>query len=178
MIQRKYLPTYTYADYVRWEGRWELIHGIPYAMSPAPALKHQRVNMKLAGLFDSVLEDCKKCEVYLPIDWKIDEKTVVQPDISVVCGEPNNENYLDFAPELVVEILSPSNAIKDLNLKYEIYEAQAVRYYVIIDPKKETVTIHAYLEGKFEEVKVFRGEIYTFELGDCEAEIDFAKIWL
>jgi len=177
MIQAKYLPSYNHADYMRWEGDWELIQGIPYAMSPMPARKHQDVNGSLLFLFYQALDGCGKCRAYMPIDWKIDDKTVVQPDVSVVCGEWNNENYLDFPPELVVEILSPSTAMKDLNLKYEIYEVEKVHYYVIIDPKKETVTIYEYVENKFVQIKAMRDETYTFDIQNCKAAIDFSKIW-
>jgi len=177
MIQAQHLPTYTYEDYARWEGNWELIQGIPYAMSPAPNRKHQSINGTLLFLFYQAIEDCKKCKVYMPIDWKISERIVVQPDISVICGEWNNENYLDFPPELVVEILSPSTAVKDLNLKYEIYEQQAVKYYVIIDPKKEIITIYEYVNKKFIEIKTTKNDIHTFDIKNCEATIDFSKIW-
>jgi len=177
MIRPQDLPTYTYADYICWEGNWELIEGIPYAMSPMPARKHQVINGNLLYLFYEALSSCRECKAYMPIDWKISEEIVVQPDISVVCGAWNNENYLDFPPELIVEILSPSTAMKDLNLKYDIYEKQQVKYYLIIDPKKEAITIYEYIKDKFAKIKVMRDDIYTFDIQSCKAKIDFSKIW-
>ena len=47
-LKNEDLPHYTYDDYVQWEGRWEIINGIPYAMYPAPSKKHQRVSLKIA----------------------------------------------------------------------------------------------------------------------------------
>ena len=70
------------------DGRWELIEGQPYARRPASAPKHQKMNAKLWLVFNHGLEkSCKHGEAYLPIDWKVDEDTVVQPDLLTVCGE-------------------------------------------------------------------------------------------
>ncbi|MEO7766170.1 MAG: Uma2 family endonuclease, partial [Ferruginibacter sp.] len=70
-IAAKYRPYYTYEDYCQWEGQWELIEGMPYAMSPAPVPAHQRVSMVLSRRLDEALEKCKQCIVYPPLDWKI-----------------------------------------------------------------------------------------------------------
>ncbi|MCY7293076.1 MAG: Uma2 family endonuclease, partial [Ferruginibacter sp.] len=73
----KYLPHYTYEDYCMWEGNWELIDGIPYAMSPAPVMKHQLVNVNICAIFrDALKKGCGKCKAYMPIDWKVKEDTV------------------------------------------------------------------------------------------------------
>ena len=109
-IADKYRPHYTYEDYCLWEGRWELIEGMPYAMSPAPNSRHQWIATELGAKFSQALKGCKKCKVYQPIDWKITDDTVVQPDLSIVCKPFNTIIYLDFPPSLVVEILSPSTA--------------------------------------------------------------------
>ena len=79
------LPRYTYDDYCHWTDRWELIDGVPYAMSPLPTVRHQRISMKLAALLDRELGSCQHCHASLPIDWKITEDTVVQPDVLVAC---------------------------------------------------------------------------------------------
>ena len=125
-IADKYRPQFTYDDYLSWEGRWELIDGMPYAMSPQPTLYHQRVNFNLLSVFnDALKKTCKECQAYMPIDWKINKKTVVQPDVSVICGK-TEKTYLDFTPALVIEILSPATAYKDRHEKFELFEEQGV----------------------------------------------------
>jgi hypothetical protein len=86
-IAGKYRPHYTYEDYCQWEGNWELIEGMPYAMSPAPVPAHQRVSVLLSIQFEKAFVKCKKCKVYAPLDWKIAEDTVVQPDLIIVCDK-------------------------------------------------------------------------------------------
>jgi len=75
-------PHYTYEDYRQWEGRWELIQGVPYAMAPMPRPKHQLLSNRIARLLEEALEEagCPGCVALLPVDWKIAEDTVVQPD--------------------------------------------------------------------------------------------------
>ena len=82
---------------------------MPYAMSPAPIPEQQRVSVKLTTRFDKALEHCKDCLVYMPLDWKIAEDTIVQPDMLIV-SKPIIKKFLDFTPELVIEVLSPSTA--------------------------------------------------------------------
>jgi Uma2 family endonuclease len=110
----KILPHYTYDEYCKWEGRWELIEGIPYAMSPAPAPRHQWVSSNIKGEIRNAIRTsgCGNCKVYDFIDIKISEDTVLQPDAIVVCKEINKP-FLDFPAALVVEVLSPSTALKD-----------------------------------------------------------------
>ena len=94
----KYTPYYTYDDYVLWKGKWELIEGIPYAKSPPPDIVHQRISSELSALFVLALKKYRHCNLYHPVDWKISEDTVLQPDLLVVCDPFNNDNYLDFPP--------------------------------------------------------------------------------
>lgn len=103
------LPHYTYDEWVRWEGKWELIRGIPYAMSPAPLPKHQRIAGNLFTEFRLPLKVRNKCTAYQPIDYRVTDDTILQPDMLVVCGEITKQ-YLDFPPALVVEVLSPATA--------------------------------------------------------------------
>ena len=72
---------YTYEDYARWEGDWELIDGIPVAMSPAPSIEHQSVAGELAFQLRAQLRGCPQCRVLHEVDYKIDEETVVRPDV-------------------------------------------------------------------------------------------------
>lgn len=123
------MPHYTYEEYIRWEGQWELIEGIPYAMSPAPGPEHQFVAGNLHAEFRNALKTkgCD-CKVYQPIDYKISEDTILNPDLLLVC-KPIAKAFLDFAPELIAEILSPATALKDRHTKFELYQHEKISYY-------------------------------------------------
>ena len=69
MIADKYRPHYTYEDYLLWEGRWELIDGMPYAMSPFPSVDHQDINGNLLVVFKEALKNnCNKCKALIPVE--------------------------------------------------------------------------------------------------------------
>ena len=176
-IAEKYLPNYTYADYCEWEGNWELINGIPYAMSPAPIIKHQLVNSNLVAEFREALKKgCGKCKAIIPVDWKISENTVVQPDISIICSKLT-KNFLDYVPFLVVEILSPSTALKDRNLKKELYLSQGVKYFLILDPASDKLEIYECINGAYQPIAISpKSYLFTFEDG-CTADVNFEDIW-
>ena len=173
----KILPYYTYDEYVLWEGKWELIDGIPHAMSPAPTPRHQLIANSLGALFYMALKNCKTCKAYQAIDYKIAEDTILQPDLSILC-QPTNNKFIDFPPALVVEILSPSTALKDRHTKSELYQSQRIKYYLIISPDTEEVEIYV-LEGDEYALKEKGKSIsYTFTFEEtCSATIDFGEIW-
>ncbi len=174
-LSQKILPNYTYTDYCQWEGRWELIEGIPYAMSPMPSPKHQFIANNLGAEFRSALKDkdCH-CQVYQPIDVKITENTVVNPDALIVC-DPITKQYLDFPPVLVIEILSPSTRLKDTHTKFELYQDFGIQYYLIVDPEEKIITTYQLKEeGKYE----VRPDMKSFELKDnCTISPDLSNIW-
>lgn len=171
-------PHYTWQDYQHWEGRWELLEGIPYAMSPAPTLTHQSISTKISWQLSDLLQNCQKCQALLPIDWRINESTVVQPDNLVVCGSVEGA-YLSYAPELIFEILSPSTAQKDRTVKFELYEREGVPYYVIVDPEASTAKIYRLLaDGRYVKQLDAQKHTYEFKLADCQLAFDFSQIWL
>lgn len=171
------LPNYTYDDYVQWEGKWELIEGIPFAMSPAPRPKHQWISGNMLSEFRVALKGCKQCKVYDPIDYKISEETVLQPDILVVCG-PIEGAFLDRAPELIVEILSPATTSKDKLYKLNVYQQERIPYYLIVDVDQETVQVFILQDKKYELAAGGHAFEYTFALPEgCLANIDFNEIW-
>ncbi len=176
----KILPHYTYDEYRLWEGRWELIEGIPYAMSPAPSSRHQWISANVLGeLRESVKQSsCKKCKVYNFIDIKVSEDTILQPDAVIVCKEMSKA-FLDFPAALVVEILSPSTAMKDRNNKFYIYQSQKIPYYIIIDTDKNEIEVyHVKEDGKYQLEKIDTALPYTFYLDeDCSAEVILNNIW-
>lgn len=116
-LKKEHLPHYTYEDYCQWEGNWELIDGVPYAMSPLPSGKHQWITKKLCALLDEGLVHCGQCHASLPMDWRINETTIVQPDLFAACFDFKNMKFITKPPVLVVEILSPSTRDKDLFVK-------------------------------------------------------------
>lgn len=138
----KILPNYTYEDYLRWEGRWEIIDGIAYDMSPAARPEHQVIASNLSWIFKNALKkaNCITCKAYQPIDLKINESNVVNPDLLIVCKKIEHQ-FLDFPPELVVEIISPSSKLKDRYTKYELYQTYGIKYYLIIDVDLHTIEI-------------------------------------
>jgi Uma2 family endonuclease len=152
--------TYTYADYLKWkfEERVELIKGKIFKMSPAPNLIHQRISGELYGQLWSFLKG-KPCRVFsAPFDVRLPRKskddkdiiTVVQPDISVICdlSKLDDKGCLG-APDIVIEILSPSNNEKELNNKYEIYEQSGVKEYWLVFPAEKAVVIYTLTGDKF-----------------------------
>jgi len=175
--KKEYLPNYTYDDYKKWEGNWELIYGVPYAMAPAPMIKHQAISNKIAWQLQDVLQECKVCQALLPIDWKIDESTVVQPDNLVICHTPLEEAYIKKAPKVIFEILSKSTAIVDKNLKYELYEKEGVSYYIIVDPNESIAKVYELKEGRYIKVCDAHEESVDFDLNECSFTFNFSKIW-
>jgi Uma2 family endonuclease len=153
-----------------------LIDGIPHAMSPLPVPKHQRIAMSLGTEFSISLKKCSSCRAYQPIDYKVEEDTIIQPGMLVVSGEINKK-FLDFAPLLVVEILAPSTALKDRHTKFSNYESQKIKYYLIVSPDTEEVEVYELKNDNYELQQNGRSFKYDFSfVDDCSASIDFDEI--
>jgi len=177
-LKTSYLPHYTYEDYAQWEGNWELIGGVPYAMSPSPSFRHQRINTKILTQIDEKISGCKHCKAVMSFDWKIKDDTVVQPDVSVVCQPVKNNNFLDFAPSLIFEIISPSSEMRDRKIKLQLYQSERVRYYVIINGETEMAEVHQLKGTRYMKAMQTHDAIFTFLLAeDCKAEFRFSEIW-
>lgn len=178
-IAYDHLPYYTYDDYLTWEGDWELIDGVAYAMSPAPYPKHQKIVFKIGKELDAHLEcDDQNCEVYIsPIDWRVNDDTVVQPDVALFCEETEKQ-YFSNTPPIVVEVLSKATALKDVTSKFDLYEREGVTYYIIIEPESEISDIFKQIDGKFVlQKKATKNNSYDFELDGCRTSVDFARLF-
>ncbi len=151
---------YTYADYYKWrfEERVELIKGRIFKMSPAPNRLHQEIAGKLHLKLGNFLNG-NSCKVYIaPFDVRLPRKskedkditTVLQPDLCVIC-DPSKLDVRGCigAPDIVVEVLSPSNNKKELKNKYEAYEEAAVKEYWVVLPYEKTMLIYTLINGKF-----------------------------
>jgi len=172
-------PSYTYDDYKEWEGRWEIIDGIAYAMSPMPMIKHQKISNNIGWQLKDIFQKCQKCQALMPVDWKIDEETVVQPDNLVICHTPKHPAYLTKAPVVIFEVLSKSTAKKDMTLKYNLYESEAVKYYILVNPDDEVAKAYELKDGRYIKVGDFSDEKLKLTVDECEGEFefDFSKIW-
>ena len=157
---------YSYAQYLTWQvqERLELIKGKIFKMTPAPARRHQGVSLELSTQIRNYVRD-NGCKVYTaPFDVRFptgntdqDTFTVVQPDISVIC----DKNKLDDrgcvgAPDLIIEILSPSTGAKDATIKFDLYEEQGVREYWMVYPGEHLLDVFVLNENcKYQWVKKY-----------------------
>ncbi len=165
---------YTFKDYITWQfkTRVEIIKGRIFKMSPAPSPVHQEVVSALNAELYNYLKG-KSCKVFpAPFDVRLDidkeiAHTVVQPDICVICdlSKIDNKGCMG-APDLVVEIISPSSAKKDLHEKYDLYERNGVKEYWIIHPYERTLTVFILNEkGKYIPTKpLTEGDIVKSEI--------------
>lgn len=173
----KLLPHYTYDDYCRWEGQWEIIDGIPYAMSPQPGPEHQRIAGSLHAEFRAAIKrkGCD-CQVYQPVDYKISEDTILNPDLLILC-QPVEKAFVDFPPKLVAEILSPSTALKDRHTKFQLYEQEKIPYYLIVDIEKKQVEVYQFLNSRYAAQSVNSEQPFSFSFDNCRFDVDFAAVW-
>lgn len=143
---------YTYADYLKWndDERFELINGKAVMMA-SPTFTHQTILGQIYRHLAEFLDD-KPCNVVMaPFDVRLFEKkgerpedvdTVVQPDILVICDHKKiDEHGCKGAPDMVIEILSPSTQGHDCFVKLNLYQQAGVREYWIVDPESKTVKV-------------------------------------
>jgi len=181
---------YTYADYLTWsdDERWELIDGVAHNMTPAPSGQHQAVSIDLAAQFRVFLRG-KKCRVFaapydvrLPAANETDEKTstVVQPDLAVVCDPAKIEDRgCKGAPDLVIEIISPDSAARDLKEKFRIYErAGVLEYWVVYPLEKMVMVFRRGSDGRYDQPATYTSE-ESVPVGVLpELEIDLATVFM
>ena len=140
----------TVDDFLIWaetqEGRWELYDGVPMAMSPERII-HGRVKLRVANAFERAIEAAGlPCQALLDcVAVRIDRHRSYQPDVLAYCGDAWPDDTLEVPnPIVVVEVLSPSNAMKDLRDKLVGYfQVPSIMHYVIVDPDKRLVIHHA-----------------------------------
>jgi Uma2 family endonuclease len=140
----EFKPNYTYDDYKNWEGRWELIDGIPFAMTPLPSIKHQLICTNLIFNLTEALKNCNNYEAIFSVDWRVeneDDNYVFQPDVLAI-SKPISGAYISKPPEIIFEVLSPPNIDKDKVIKYKKYEENGVKYYCIVDADDKSCLPH------------------------------------
>ena len=156
---------YTSEDY--WslpEGtRAELIDGVLYDMAP-PSRLHQELVMGLSNaLFNHIRNNHGPCRVYpapFAVNLDADDKNWVEPDISVICDSSKlTDRGCTGAPDLVMEIVSPSSRRMDYSIKCALYSQSGVREYWIVDPAKEKVVVYCYEQDDDPSLYTFDADI-------------------
>ncbi len=149
---------FTYTDYIAWKfkERIELIRGRIFKMCAAPSLRHQRISANIEKKLDSFLGNAPCKFFHAPVDVRLKGrsfrnqkradgqiKTVVQPDIVVVCDTEklHDDRFIDGAPDLVIEILSPGNRQVETQYKLGLYEENAVKEYWVVSPEYKQVMV-------------------------------------
>jgi Uma2 family endonuclease len=140
---------FSWDDYRSWDDgqRWELIDGDAYAMSPAPNTRHQWVVVQLAIQLGVLLKG-KRCKPFVsPVDVRLSDVDVVQPDMVVVCDPDQiRRTHIEGTPALVIEVLSPSTELYDRRLKMRLYAASGVKEVWLVTPYPWLVEVYV-LDG-------------------------------
>lgn len=159
---------YTYEDYCKFDDdkRREIIDGVIYLMSPGANSEHQEIAFNLSGIFYNYFKD-KKCKAFFaPYDVRLPKEgetketvsNIVQPDIVVICDRNKIDRRGCFgAPDLAIEILSPSTSRVDKVKKLNLYQEHGIREYWIVDPTNQTIDRFSLDEstGKYKQVEYF-----------------------
>ncbi|MDA8693199.1 Uma2 family endonuclease [Saprospiraceae bacterium] len=183
-----YDKIYTYADYLKFEydHMVELIRGKIFKMTPAPTFWHQQISSELHISIGYFLKD-KSCKIYAaPLDVILPVKnqkkststTVVQPDLCIICEKNKIESagYIG-APELIIEILSPSTSKKDLNDKYSIYEESGVKEYWVVFPSDKVIEVFYLEDENYERIKLYTHEDNISPILFPDLDIDLSEIF-
>ena len=157
----------TYDDYRKTpdDERWELLNG-ELVMAPSPVTARQRASRRLLRMLDAFVDQMGVGEMfYAPFDVVLSEANVLQPDLIFVSNEREHiitRENIQGAPDLVVEVLSPSTASRDWRIKLNLYAQHGVREYWVVDPDGQRIWVMAGHDGELNEVANYgRGDVLT-----------------
>ena len=167
MAEAKPTTQHTYKDYLETpdDERWELLNG-ELVMAPSPRRMHQDVSGNLYFLLRLFVDQMGLGRVYAaPFDVVLSETNVVQPDLLFVSNQREailTDDNVTGAPDLVVEVLSPSTASRDWRIKLDLYAQHGVREYWVVDPDGQRIWVMAGHDGDLNEVANYgRGDVLT-----------------
>jgi Uma2 family endonuclease len=161
--------------------RWERIDNVIYDMTPPPTSEHQSIVSRLQGELYAQLKG-KKCRSFVaPFGVWLDgdeNGNYVEPDLVVICDSSKiHKKGCVGVPEMVVEVLSPSTALKDKRVKLKRYRLSGVREYWIIDPFNHIVEVYNFSENVFTEPLVY-GKDEVVKVGILEdVEINLQDVF-
>lgn len=173
--------SYTIEDYraLPDEQRVELIDGYFYDMS-APTFLHQRIAGEIhRQIANYIIEHDGSCQpVMSPVDVQLDcdEKTMVQPDVAILCREERIKRWGVFgSPDFILEVISPSTRKKDCMKKLQKYERAGVREYWILDPYQKKLLVY-FFESELCPVIYGLDQPVPINIYDGKLEIRFTHI--
>lgn len=161
MVSVKPTTGLTYEDYAKTsdDERWELLDG-ELVMVPAPNIPHQATQVKLGSRLNAFVEQGSLGQVFFaPTDVVLSDNNVVQPDLVFISREREHiitHANVQGAPDLAVEIRSPSTAERDLTVKRRLYAEHGVSEYWLVDPDAMTVTVLLLGERGYREVASYQ----------------------
>jgi len=179
-----YQEYYTAEDYLEWKGDWELIEGMPYAMTPSPKVSHQIIAGKLLTQLNNAISnqinDCGSCHTLIETDWYVSNDTIVRPDVMVVCHEVNEK--IKVTPDLIVEVVSASSTKRDKKMKFDLYQfdlyqKEGVLFYILAYPEKRLAKVYRSNKGDFRKTGDYCSEKFKLKIKKCNIMIDFNLIW-
>ena len=179
--QKKKQGEYTIEDYLAWpeDERIELINGRIYMMG-APETKHQVIALYVWRAISNYIDDnsghCIPFSAPVDVQLDSDDKTMVQPDVLVLCDkEKLNIKRIIGAPDFVLEVLSPSTRSKDIIIKTEKYMSAGCREYWIVDPENNEITVYDFENERFPLRYTFADAV-PVNIYDGHLSIDFKEI--
>jgi Uma2 family endonuclease len=133
--------------------RYEVIDGVLH-MSPPPRARHQRILARLvANLMEFLKSESPGELLFVPIGVRLPNQTVpVKPDILFIKAERLDiigEDYVEGAPDLIMEVLSPGNWLYDRREKMQLYQAAGIDEYWIVDPRTDTIEVYLLEQGTY-----------------------------
>src|SRR5260370_10364134 len=156
--------TWTYNDYAALPDdgyRYEIVNGV-LVMTPAPSPEHQAISVRIAYYLFPHIDLMGIGKLFTaPIDVELGPKNVFQPDLVVVLNAHLDrvaEKKIIGAPDLVVEVASPSTAAYDRLTKYEKYAHAGIREYWMVKPKSRSVELVLLQGSEYRSLRIFRGE--------------------
>lgn len=171
-----YRLPYTYDDYKKWEGDWELIGGEAVAMAPSPFGPHQSLLLSIGTDIKSSFNNCKKkCFVYAELDYVVDKFNIFRPDISIM--REKVAKFINTPPKMVVEILSPKTAMKDKTIKYDTYEKEGVEFYLMVDYNLKQVKLYRLVDYKYRKIDDKEKGTMEVEINGCTVVFDLDEWW-
>lgn len=148
----------------------EIIDGKPVMMSPRPSVSHNAIVMNVTRIFSTFLRG-KRCRVFVDgVDVHLDEENTVAPDVLIVCDKGKIKyDGIHGAPDLVVEVLSPSTQKYDRTTKKALYERFGVKELWLVDPLSKSIEVFHLRDGRLELDDV-RTVIPDYELADMDED--------